>query len=143
MRKTNFLKRIYSSIFLIFLISCAEANNVNSSEAQGDTSNLAEIVAIENPLSNSPKDDQEIEIGKIYTDTVKFISVDTDYDYWLFYAEKNKDTIGYIFNEEYNFESGDQLEIQWKMDSIWIAGEGDELDFSKWLVSAKKLKVSN
>src|SRR5690606_1441622 len=83
---------------------------------------------------------ENIKLGKIYTDTVRFVNFDDNGDYWWFNIEKNKDTIGLIHNSHLNCVRGDKLEIQWKMDSIWIAGEGDSLAFSEWLVSAKKLE---
>lgn len=84
---------------------------------------------------------EKIKLGKVYTDTVEFIAYNDDGDYQWLYVKKSKDTL--ILVNENNYDRsllrGDEIEVQWKMDSIWIAGEGERLDFAEWLTSIKKL----
>ncbi|WP_455004318.1 hypothetical protein [Capnocytophaga gingivalis] len=81
-----------------------------------------------------------LEIGKIYKDTVVFLENITDYDYFFFLVSKEKDTVGIIYyDEEIPFRKGDTIALQWKMDSVYIAGEGDILSFEEWYVSGKKI----
>lgn len=89
--------------------------------------------------SSDLRRDQVLEIGKIYKDTVVFLENITDYDYFFFLVSKEKDTVGIIYyDEEIPFRKGDTIALQWKMDSINIAGEGI-LSFQEWYVSGKKI----
>lgn len=89
--------------------------------------------------SSDLRRDQVLEIGKIYKDTVVFLENITDYDYFFFLVSKEKDTVGIIYyDDEIPFRKGDTIALQWKMDSIDIAGEGI-LSFEEWYVSGKKI----
>ena len=75
-----------------------------------------------------------------YKDTVVFLENITDYDYFFFLVSKEKDTVGIIYyDEEIPFRKGDTIALQWKMDTVYIAGEGDILSFEEWYVSGKKI----
>nr|WP_315006746.1 hypothetical protein [uncultured Capnocytophaga sp.] len=89
--------------------------------------------------SSDLRRDQVLEIGKIYKDTVVFLENITDYDYFFFLVSKEKDTVGIIYyDDEIPFRKGDTIALQWKMDSIDIAGEGI-LSFQECYVSGKKI----
>ena len=89
--------------------------------------------------SSDLRRDQVLEIGKIYKDTVVFLENITDYDYFFFLVSKEKDTARIIYyDDEIPFRKGDTIALQWKMDSIDIAGEGI-LSFEEWYVSGKKI----
>ena len=89
--------------------------------------------------SSNLRRDQVLEIGKIYKDTVVFLENITDYDYFFFLVSKEKDTARIIYyDDEIPFRKGDTIALQWKMDSIDIAGEGI-LSFEEWYVSGKKI----
>lgn len=89
--------------------------------------------------SSDLRRDQVLEIGKIYKDTVVFLENITDYDYFFFLVSKEKDTARIIYyDEKIPFRKGDTIALQWKMDSINIAGEGI-LSFEEWYVSGKKI----
>ena len=90
--------------------------------------------------SSDLRRDQVLEIGKIYKDTVVFLENITDYDYFFFLVSKEKDTVGIIYyDDEIPFRKGDTIALQWKMDTVYIAGEGDILSFEEWYVSGKKI----
>ena len=89
--------------------------------------------------SSNLRRDQVLEIGKIYKDTVVFLENITDYDYFFFLVSKEKDTARIIYyDDEIPFRKGDTIALQWKMDSIDIAGEGI-LSFQECYVSGKKI----
>ena len=89
--------------------------------------------------SSKLRGDEVLEIGKIYKDTVVFLENITDYDYFFFLVSKEKDTARIIYyDEKIPFRKGDTIALQWKMDSINIAGEGI-LRFEEWYVSGKKI----
>lgn len=84
---------------------------------------------------------ENIVLGKIYTDTVNFVNFNDDGDDSQFIVEKNKDTIRLIYNnDDPKFLRGNELEIKWKMDSMRPAGDSEFLDYREFLVSAKKIK---
>ena len=90
--------------------------------------------------SSKLRGDEVLEIGKIYKDTVVFLENITDYDYFFFLVSKEKDTARIIYyDEEIPFRKGDTIALQWKMDTVYIAGEGDILSFEEWYVSGKKI----
>ena len=90
--------------------------------------------------SSNLRRDEVLEIGKIYKDTVVFLENITDYDYFFFLVSKEKDTARIIYyDEEIPFRKGDTIALQWKMDTVYIAGEGDILSFEEWYVSGKKI----
>ena len=84
---------------------------------------------------------EKITLGHVYTDTVKFISHNDDYDYRLFIAHKNQDTVSLIHNNDsiYNFVKGDVFKITWKTDRLIHAGDTELVDFSEFLMSFKKI----
>ena len=46
-------------------------------------------------------------------------------------------------HNQYDFKYGDLIKVKWKMDSIWIAGDGETLDFSERAIDADKVKNGN
>ena len=84
-------------------------------------------------------------MNQIYTDTLEFSSYDDDGDYFHLTGKKQDQIVSLIYNwewykiEKYNFQLGDPIEVKWKMDSIWIAGEDDELMFYERAIDAKKI----
>lgn len=84
---------------------------------------------------------ENVELGKIYTDTVQFVNFNDNGDDWLFVVKKNNDTVSLIYNHDNpEFSRGDELEIRWKMDRLRPAGDPDYLDFSEYLISSKVIK---
>ncbi|GGG65981.1 hypothetical protein GCM10007332_30770 [Epilithonimonas arachidiradicis] len=87
---------------------------------------------------------EKLELGEIYTDTVKFVKFDDNGDDWYFVVKKNNDTVSLIYNtDDPKIIRGAELEIQWKMDSLRPAGDPEYLDFTEYLISWKKLKSKN
>ena len=88
----------------------------------------------------------KIILNKIYTDTIEFGAYNDNYDYWYLEGKKNGNEIRLIYNwkegteSKYDFKYGDILKVQWKMDSIFIAGDGETLDFAERVIDAVKIK---
>lgn len=84
---------------------------------------------------------EDIELGKIYTDTVYYVDFMDYTDDYQFVVKKNKDTIHLIYNQDnLKYLRGNKLEIKWKIDSIRPAGDPELLQYTEFLVSARKLK---
>lgn len=109
----------------------------NSSSVEEPTKKDSVPIKFKSPL----RPNEKIEQGRIYTDKVKYVKFDDNGDNWLVVVEKNKDTISLIYNKEQsNFFRGEEIEINWKIDSIRYAGDTEFLDYAEYLVSAKRIK---
>lgn len=135
------MKMLITLLILVFTLqSCSnnaqkskDDNHVNSEESIHLTADLGELKSLLKPQ-------EQVEFGKIYTDTVIYLDFDDNSDYGWFRVLKGKDTIALVYNDFLEFVKGEEIEISWKMDNIWIAGEGESLDVSEKLISAKRLK---
>ncbi|MCU7618581.1 hypothetical protein NZ698_15410 [Chryseobacterium sp. PBS4-4] len=102
---------------------------------------------------NQSTDDPEKEIvQKIVTnkdtikqDTIEFISYNDDFDYSQLNGKKGKEEITFVNdqNNDRSFLRGDLIAIEWKSDSIYIAGDGETPENAQWIVSAKRIKDGN
>ena len=140
-------KQIFSFILLLILInfslqSCKQKENKTSQEHLSQTK--TEIKTDSMTFKSLLKPDENLELGKLYTDQVEFIKFDDNGDDFYFFVKKNKDTIGLIYNKDNpQITRGSTLEIKWKMDSLRPAGDPEYLDFTEYLVSWKTIKTNN
>src|SRR5690606_1883677 len=129
---------IYMLILVLFTGACRETAKTNKANLIPD--NEREIVDTTNLPKNPWRTDEKITLGQLYTDTVQFVEFNDEGDNWLAIVAKHNDTTSFIYDSEYNFVRGDEIEIRWKVDSIRYAGDSEFLDFTEFLISAKKLK---
>lgn len=84
-----------------------------------------------------------VKINQVYTDTIQFLRYNDDYDYYLLEGKKNEKEVQLIYNwntdKKYNFKKNDIIKILWKIDSSWVAGDGQTLYFSEFAIDAEKL----
>ncbi len=131
------LRLFYLIVLILAFQSCKE-------NIKGKDEKQIEKVETDDTVQRSLSSQlRQIDPGKVYTDTVEFINANYDYDYWFINTIKKGDTVSFIIDKEYDFRHGEKLEISWKIDSIWIAGDGERLDFAEWLVSVKRLHSTN
>lgn len=76
------------------------------------------------------------------TETLEFIDYNDDGDYMLLNAKKGRILYGFINDNNTNRDllRGDLVEITWKQDTIYIAGDGETPELADWVISAKKVK---
>ncbi|TPG45359.1 hypothetical protein [Flavobacterium pectinovorum] len=143
------MKQFYCLAFLVLLFSCKEnkeATTENLNTTQKDTINIKETKVVSNNTQTSVlRPNEKLKIQQVYSDLVEFVNFDGNGDYALFTVQKNKELISLYTNLENakTFKRGDLLDVKWKMDTIYIAGEGEKQDFGEWLVDAKKVKDGN
>lgn len=128
-------------VFIFVLQSCG--NEIGKAAENNNSSKIVQVQTgdILRMLKSALRPNQKIAIGKIYTDTVQYINFNDEGDNRLFFVKKNKNTIGLIYhNEQLKYTRGDQIEIKWKTDSIQYAGDPEFLNYTEFLVSAKRLK---
>ena len=105
-----------------------------------------EINQIKTKFSSNLRHNKSILLNKIYTDTIEFKSYNDEGDYFYLTGKNEKRDISLIYNWEwekdnkYNFRNGDLIKVKWKMDSIWVEGDGGTLDFTERAIDAEKVK---
>ena len=119
------------------LLSCENKTDKQKStptqkSAKTDTISISE---------NSHKDKNT----KVFKDTFVFEDYNDNGDYMLLNAKKGNFFYGFINdnNDNRSLLRGDICEIQWKKDTIYIAGDGETPEIADWLVSIQKIKDGN
>ena len=109
-----------------------------------------EINPIKVKFSSTIRPNGQIELNKIYTDTIEFTSFSDGGDYALLFGNKNEKEVRLIYdmwdwekNEKYNFKYRDVIRITWEMDSVFIAGDGETLDFAERVIDAERIISNN
>lgn len=111
--------------------------------------NVEEVNQVNNTFSSNLRPNKTILLNKMYTDTIEFANYNDDGDYNLLIGKKNEIEVVLIYNldwqtnKKYLFKYGDLIEVNWKMDSIYLAGEGDALDFKETAIEAKRIGYKN
>ncbi|MFD2920742.1 hypothetical protein ACFS6H_13540 [Terrimonas rubra] len=123
-------------IIVLLLLSLLACNNPNNSQHPASKNDSVTTFTVTTPL----RPGENIVLNQPYTDTLEFIKFNDDGDYYLCFVKKNTDTIGLIYDSEYHFVRGDEIAITWKMDSIRYAGDSEVLDYTAFLVAAKRIK---
>lgn len=104
-------------------------------------SKQTDTTSIPSYFESQLRPNEKLQLQQIKTDTVQYIDFNDEGDDFYFAVAKGKDTIGLIFNShDYNFIRGEQLEIKWIMDSMRYAGDDSFVNYTEFLVSAKKIK---
>ncbi len=85
---------------------------------------------------------ENLQLGEIYTDHFEYTGYNDDGDYFFLIVRKDGEKItlldglpGKTFPV---LNRGDMVDIQWKIDSVWIAGDNEVLDFTEWAVGVRK-----
>ena len=75
-------------------------------------------------------------------DIFEFINYDDNFDYSLLNTKKGDTLYSFINdnNDDRSYLRGDSIEIEWKEDLIYIAGDGDTKEIDDWIISTKKIK---
>ncbi|MEZ4838005.1 hypothetical protein [Flavobacterium sp.] len=105
-----------------------------------------EFNIVKDVFTSTIRPNEAILLNKTYKDTIQFNSYNDDGDYRLLFGKKDFQEVILIHNfdweqeKKYNFSENETLQITWKMDSIWIAGDGETLDFKETIIDAKRIK---
>lgn len=108
---------------------------------------FGEINPIQAKFSSDLRPDKPIVLNQIYTDTIEFTSYDDNGDYFILEGKKEENNVSLIYNWEWNnndkykFNHGELIKVRWKMDSIFIAGEGEMLAFRERAIDAEKIET--
>lgn len=121
------MKKIVAFSLLIYCISCSPGPEKNKDKKTVRKKEIQQIAIEKDPLQR---------------DTIEFVSYNDDFDYSQLNGKKGKEEISYINdqNNDRSFLRGDLIAIEYKNDSIYIAGDGGTPQNAEWIVSAKKIK---
>ena len=145
------MKQLYCIALLAMLFSCKDHKEATAESLKENVTKdtLALKEAGDNVsnlnLTSNVRPGEKLKLEEVYDDTVEFINFDGNGDYALFTVQKNKKLISFYTDlaDAKTFKRGDILDVAWKMDTIYEAGEGEKLEFAEWLVNAKKVKDGN
>lgn len=132
-------------ISVVLLFSCTD-KKVSVPKKSNDTTSVTseniDVVPEEVNVFSAIRPDERLNKGEQYADEVEYVDYDANGDYALFTIKKGNEVVVLQTNFEGSdrFNRGDVLKITWKMDSTFIAGEGEKLDFTEWLINAEKVK---
>lgn len=121
------MKKIVAFSLLIYCISCSPGPEKNKNKKIVRKKEIQQIA---------------VEKDSLQRDTIEFVSYNDDFDYSQLNGKKGKEEISYINdqNNDRSFLRGDLIAIEYKNDSIYIAGDGETPQNAEWIVSAKKIK---
>jgi len=124
------MKAITAFLFLIFCSSCTPTESKKQSTDEPETEIVRQIAAKKDSLKQ---------------DTIEFVSYNDNFDYSQLNGKKEKEEITFVNdkNNDRSFLRGDIVAVEWKNDSIYIAGDGETPQNAQWIVSAKKIKDGN
>ena len=106
-----------------------------------------ELNPIKTEFTSDIRPKKDILLNKVYVDTIQFLSYNDDYDYKLLLGKKKGKSVSLVYNWEWetnkklNFKHDDYIKITWKMDSIFVAGDGETLDFKERAINAEKINL--
>jgi hypothetical protein len=132
----KFFKLNFLLFAFLVVISCKKNEQENIEIQDVETTQT-----IPTEFTSQLRNGEKLQLGTIYTDSVEYIKFDDNYDELLTFVKKGNDTITLISNKENSdFVRGDVVEIKWKIDSLRPAGDPKYLDFTEFLISAKRIK---
>lgn len=99
---------------------------------------------IDTTFYNSLRSNQALYLDEVYKDTLEVAGNSDDSDYFAFVFRKDDSLHSLTYytdpdEEEYDFARGDIVEVKWKIDTIYIAGEDDSIAYDLWMVEANIL----
>jgi hypothetical protein len=124
------MKETFAALILTLCFSCTSPESKNQPQEKTETKTVPQIEAKE---------------GSVKRDTIEFISYNDNFDYMQLNGKKGKEELSFVNdnNNDRGLLRGDLIAIEWKNDTIYIAGDGETPQIAQWIVSAKKFKDGN
>ncbi len=130
------MRTSYFIIFSVLLFSCGR-NTFSDKKPNSDQTAQTKI----SEKSNLAVKKKPV---RFYKDRCEFKAYNDNFDYWFIEVLSNNQLIGYVNDSDTrNLLRGDQIELTWKYDTIYIAGDGERPEVVKWMVSIKKIVDGN
>jgi hypothetical protein len=111
------------------IISCSRNSKPTHEQLTTDTTGTTVKVG--------PKHKTLLIPSRIITETLQFIQFDGNYDYWYaYFLRANKDTVRLVTDEDFKLSQvGKLMQVKWKTDTLFEAGEGEKKYSDKRLLS--------
>lgn len=124
------MKEAFAALILTLCFSCTSPEPKNQPQEKTNTKTIPQIKAKKDSIKQ---------------DTIEFVSYNDNFDYTQLNGRKGKEEIDFVNdnNNDRSFLRGDLIAIEWKNDTIYIAGDGETPQIAQWIVSAKKIKDGN
>ncbi|RRQ49577.1 hypothetical protein DZC72_02955 [Maribacter algicola] len=144
-------------LLILLLVSCQQdakdkkTPEIEVEQLEAIGNQIDTLETYQTPIQvNSPlRPNELLFLNTIYTDTLEFIDYNDDYDYRYLIGNKNDKEVSLAYNwdwfdnEEYNFLQGDEIVVQWQLDSIAMPGDEEAMDIVEMALDAKKIASSN
>ncbi|TKC08054.1 hypothetical protein FA048_12890 [Pedobacter polaris] len=120
--------------FSSFVLQSCENKTKNTGEIKKNSQNQSELKKADLKIIQ----DKE----KVLKDVFEFVVYNDDLDYTSLRAKKGEELHDFV-NDKNNDRSllrGDICEIQWRKDTIYVAGDGETPIIDDWAISIKKIK---
>lgn len=108
-----------------------------------DVDGLSDAAEDETEFTSPIRPGERLLSGEIFTDRFEYTGYNADGDYYLLLVDKNGKTFRLIDGCPEGMTSvlhrGDSVEVRWKIDSIWVAGDGRQ-EMAEWAVNVNKIK---
>lgn len=127
--------KIFCTILLVLLfVSCKSKTKSSATER---TPNTKDSITAK-PASNNTT-------GQLQTKRFQYKEYVTDFDYFFIEVGDENGNRNFIVNEfdDSGFSRGDSIEVVWKQDTIYIAGDGETPELADWAINIVKVKDGN
>lgn len=136
----NTKKLSFLSINCLLLMACGSSDEANENEHHNET-HQSDSISVQYESSLRPAQN-DWNWGVQYTDTLVVVETNFDYDYAFNVYEDKQGNQHTIFGQDIIIDAniGSQVEVVWKLDTLYEAGEGDAPYLAEWLVEYTVLR---
>ncbi|WP_264524431.1 hypothetical protein [Flavobacterium sp. N502536] len=128
---------LYIIIFLSFALQSCENKAKNTDETKNTDQHKSDTKQTDSKIAQAKEE--------VFKDIFEFSDYNDDADYTSLSAKKGDELYGFVNdkNQDRSLLRGDVCEIQWKKDTIYVAGDGETPMLEDWLISVRKIKDGN
>ncbi len=84
---------------------------------------------------------EELKRDTVYADRAVYLEFDANGDYYQVFVEKDGEEYSLLTDGEgWELNRGDEVTLTWKMDSMWVAGEGEKGYVAEWAIDLQRTK---
>ena len=125
-----------------WLVICMLTGLLSCTGARDKKTPLSAEAVVDTIPAGTPEGKSNSDRTKPHLLACIFIGYNDDGDYTQLSCRNGKDHYWFINdkNEDRSLLRGDEISIQWKDDTIYIAGDGERPELAQWVVSVRKIK---
>lgn len=127
-------------VFTVIFSSCKKEDKNKENEPVKSENKIVK----DSVFTSIVRPNEKLKLGKVMTDDFEFINYNDNGDYFYVFLKKGNQEIAMIYdwkvNKKRQFNRGDIIRVDWKIDSMWVSGDGESLHFEEWAKDAHKIK---